>query len=391
MNNCKPSLNEDDVLTALYQGQLDQKPFTRFIKKLEARLGVDSVRLDIGVGKNNRAPVPLVDYKVPEEKALALFKLHQEYWRDYPIKDSLVAGDIYTLQQICSADERKKNRYIQALLTPFHIDNELVMAVSGPDQTPCLLRLGLPRGTAFTDDHITFITQLRPHLEQALQMHLQIHRPSSIVEQLSNTTDAMGTAYLILNAHGEVIQSNALAKMLAERGEYFLLRENKIHFPTRHHYNQYFSDIFQQALQWRDEELYRHPYTQNPAGEIPYHLMLIAGQQGRSADCLIQPLRAYPLYRNETSAHVMVLIVDNQRQMAAPVKLLMQRYQLSSTEALFSLMLANGNSIVHCANQLHLTEGSARTYSKRIYAKMGVHRQAELVQLLLKSVVTLAH
>ena len=47
-------------------------------------------------------------------------------------------------------------------------------------------------------------------------------------------------------------------------------------------------------------------------------------------------------------------------------------------------------NLADAARQIGLTEESARTYSKRIFAKTGTSRQPALVSLLLRSIATLA-
>lgn len=69
---------------------------------------------------------------------------------------------------------------------------------------------------------------------------------------------------------------------------------------------------------------------------------------------------------------------------------LRELFRLSPTEAELALRLADGQTIAEAAVEIAITEQSARTYSKRIFAKTGTTRQADLVRLLLRSVATLA-
>jgi DNA-binding CsgD family transcriptional regulator len=70
--------------------------------------------------------------------------------------------------------------------------------------------------------------------------------------------------------------------------------------------------------------------------------------------------------------------------------LIARLFGLTSAEARLAALLADGMSLAEAAAALAISEGSARTYSKRIFAKTGVSRQAELVRLVLKSVAALA-
>jgi len=69
---------------------------------------------------------------------------------------------------------------------------------------------------------------------------------------------------------------------------------------------------------------------------------------------------------------------------------LRELFGLSTTEARLALRLAEGRTLAEAAVEIPITLESARTYSKRIFAKTGTARQADLVRVLLKSVATLA-
>jgi DNA-binding CsgD family transcriptional regulator len=68
----------------------------------------------------------------------------------------------------------------------------------------------------------------------------------------------------------------------------------------------------------------------------------------------------------------------------------MDLFALSATEAALALHLAGGRTLTEAALALNLSEQTARTYSKHIFAKTGTHRQAELVRLILTSAAQLA-
>ena len=53
---------------------------------------------------------------------------------------------------------------------------------------------------------------------------------------------------------------------------------------------------------------------------------------------------------------------------------------------LLAILLSEGATLREAAKELGITENSARTYSKRIFMKAGVGRQADLIRLILRSV-----
>ena len=69
---------------------------------------------------------------------------------------------------------------------------------------------------------------------------------------------------------------------------------------------------------------------------------------------------------------------------------LAQLFDLIPCEARLALALSRGASIAEAAGELGITVESARTYSKRIYAKTGARGQAELVRFIHRSVLAIA-
>lgn len=67
-----------------------------------------------------------------------------------------------------------------------------------------------------------------------------------------------------------------------------------------------------------------------------------------------------------------------------------EMYDLSPVEADIALSLSRGRTMTQLAGDLGLSENTIRSYSKPIYAKLGVSRQVDLVRLALTSLARLA-
>ena len=65
-------------------------------------------------------------------------------------------------------------------------------------------------------------------------------------------------------------------------------------------------------------------------------------------------------------------------------------FGLTKGEARLALALSQGRNIVEAAIQLGFTVETARNYSKRIYAKTGTRGHADLVRIILASVIALS-
>lgn len=388
-------LVEDDVLSALYCGHNDALPFQRFLRALGRRLGVVLAGIDIGIGEEGIEPTAIFYYPVDSAKEVLLHQAHQQYWQQYPRPDNLQPGDIYQLHEIAS-DSWQDSPYYRQLMLPFQIHTEWVMVLSGPDNVVCLLRLGVTEKALLTPAHRAFLQQLRPYIEQALTLHKLIRRPQSIVDSLAAMSDALAIGFFILNGHGQVIQSNLAAENIVHHNKHLSLVDNCLKLARQSGYQKQFSAFIQQALDWRTEDMQRcnrlgveQYLAQAGTIKVPAYVLRIQPDSASATTLLIQPLRPSLAYRNETGAQLIVHLVDSAHDIFTAEKLVGDLYGLTPAEARLANLLANGYSIVEAANTLGLTEGSARTSTKRIYGKTGVSGQAQLVQLLLQSVARL--
>jgi DNA-binding CsgD family transcriptional regulator len=66
-------------------------------------------------------------------------------------------------------------------------------------------------------------------------------------------------------------------------------------------------------------------------------------------------------------------------------------YRLSPVETKLACLLTNGASLCEAAKEMRVKEQTARTYLKQIFLKTDTNRQAELVRLMLCSIVRTVH
>lgn len=76
----------------------------------------------------------------------------------------------------------------------------------------------------------------------------------------------------------------------------------------------------------------------------------------------------------------LVRLVDLAADQTSRKRVLQRAFGLSPRQAAFADLLGRGRSLKQAACDLGITEASARTYSKRVFEKLGVNRQSDLVR-----------
>lgn len=110
---------------------------------------------------------------------------------------------------------------------------------------------------------------------------------------------------------------------------------------------------------------------------------------GASATLLRMAVPHQPAVSADT-ASVVMLTREQRHAGEARTAVVQEQLHLSRGEARLAIELSEGRSIAEAAAKLNITIGTARSYSKSLYAKTGAQGQADLVRLVLTSVADLA-
>jgi DNA-binding CsgD family transcriptional regulator len=101
-----------------------------------------------------------------------------------------------------------------------------------------------------------------------------------------------------------------------------------------------------------------------------------------------KPLLAYPLGLKciadnpFADCRALLVLVDPEQRQAPPEATLRSAFGLTPAEARLASRLANGAAVETVSDALGITKTTARNQLKAVFAKTGVHRQAELVAML---------
>jgi DNA-binding CsgD family transcriptional regulator len=126
-------------------------------------------------------------------------------------------------------------------------------------------------------------------------------------------------------------------------------------------------------------------------GEAPALEAISVPRAGRPPlGLLARPFPDYFQFMLEPRPAVLLYLSDPAAESVAPEPLLQSLFGLTKSEARLTTLLVDGLKLAAAAEAMDITEGSARIYCKRIFAKMGVSRQTDLVKMVLNSVAVLS-
>lgn len=224
------------------------------------------------------------------------------------------------------------------------------------------------RRDSFESAELALFTRLAPHMIRATQLQLRLHHLALREELALAGLDRQDEGVILLDSDMAVLHVNSFAREILDARAGLSLNGAKL-------------------------------YTNGPSGSALRRLCLRAAQ-GTGGGLRIErdphaPLEiiATPWPRAASGwdpgwlglrrPAVALIITDALRMARRQQERLCRRYGLTPTEARLALEIAQGHGRVAAAARLGISVGTVRTHLERIFAKTGVHRQAELARLVI--------
>jgi DNA-binding CsgD family transcriptional regulator len=113
---------------------------------------------------------------------------------------------------------------------------------------------------------------------------------------------------------------------------------------------------------------------------------VLAVQRKRKRPLTLLIRASQTMVASETEHNVLIMVMDSALPVRAIESELRQLYGFSSMESRLAMLLIQDRELEECCRELTIRRSTGCTHLKRLFKKTGVHRQSELVTLLLKSI-----
>ena len=219
----------------------------------------------------------------------------------------------------------------------------------------------------FGPDALRLFKALSPHMTRAVRLNIRLVQGEADSVLSANLLQAMPTAALVVDADGRLLFANLAAELLFKAGRGLRLKDGVL-----------------AAERAEDAGNLRRLVTAclGDGRAFAPPSARLHGTSGRPLTLQAAPLqRRMPVL---TAGQPSDILFDaTERPPDDPTLRLRARYGLTAAEAAFALEIAKGDGKPAAAERSGITFATARTHLSRIFDKTGVHRQAELVRLIL--------
>lgn len=281
---------------------------------------------------------------------------------------------VFRLHDMLETNDVESHPHYQLCLRPAGIDWVRLFAIEGPRDYRLWVTISRchHRGD-FSDDEHALFGSLAPDFTLALGRIAAMERSALIERLYSRIIDKLDTICLAVDRGGRVLIDAAMLRDRDALGsEVWIDADDALRLRT----------ASQQRWLHRQLEAIADGATSRPVA------MRLADDSG--IDIMLVPLigAADALHAKHPVASV--YIRSRHAADARHLVQLVELFKLTASEARLALLLAFGHSLRDSAALLALRENTVRHYSKRIFAKMGVRGQPDMIRTVLTSVIMLA-
>ena len=367
------------LIPLIYSGLLDRTPWQQLLKSLREQMGSDVAAITLRPGNSNQSPVIIWDrlHPLTQEQISKARADHIRLLDDDPLSQALrQSGDIYTLEEVTSREDLECSDFYRFLMKPYGVEHQLGMCFTEPGGWTCTI--GLMRGgerPAFNVKDKEALLELLPHLERALAVLARLKNSEVECSVFEQALDKLGLGVILLDRHANVIDCNATAKSVLRQHDCLSIVNNRL-FSRR-----------DKAL--LDSATERAIKASESSPAISFVEAVRLSSSCDDLGLLIRSIDA-ELYQGDKSPKVIIYLSNPMRDNAVSVQLIRCLFGLTDTESHVAMLLCNGFTLNEISVKLGVADNTARVYSKRIFAKLGVGRQVELVRMILRSVALLA-
>src|SRR5690625_66524 len=365
----------DELLYAIYQGTLEERPWQSFLSRLRESFAASHATLLLRPPRQGDAGVVLNAVVVSPE----VFDDYNHNWFALDPFVDLPGGEVYTLREFVPAEDLAASAYYRDYVWSLGVI-DIMGADLDSEGMSARLRLTRSQGAGpFSEGDKAALQRLLRHLQLAIALHARLSSSETERQVFDDTMDRLATGVVILDSQAGILRTNQAAERLLGSSSILQVHQGRLR-------------LRQTAEQRAFRELFDAVVQAHLEGQpdLIRALRIATSDGGPGVGLLLRPLPRVPAADWGGNASVAVFLSDPSQRRSAPTEVLIQLFGFTPAESALALLLANGSSLDEAAGELDISRNTAKSHLSAIYAKTGVSRQGKLVQLLLKSVAPFA-
>ena len=362
------------LVSSIHHAVMNSEEWPNVLGRLAHTVGATIGTFVVSQPRSRRLSAPSIG---PNPAAVALY--HEHYWRIDPIVRALEearVGTVLTPRMVLAPAQMRRQEFYADWAVPNGAGDGIFASISRDSSTSCSLILaGPPRNEDIaTSERLRLVSLLVPHLRQAVQMHTLVETTKLERDNALDALDRAPYGVVALSAEGTVRFANRRALEISAMKDGIIVGTHGVQATARD------ADGSLQALITRvscDRDgigstgMVRVP---RPSVRRPFLVLAIP----------FSPARLEHFAGISGAPKVLVAIFDPAHQPRRAADVLADLFGLTPAEAAVSIRILSYDGLKSVADSLGVTLSTVRIHLQRVFEKTEVHRQSELVRLLLE-------
>ncbi|WP_298283365.1 hypothetical protein [Acidocella sp.] len=365
---------DDALIAALHEGPFEERLWGSFLDQWRARMHADYT--GIIFRPPDRPFAKVLEFFSGKRAPAELQKLYDEHLHKADPFETLhlqlQEGRLYALPELLNEADPVHAAFRHIMLEPSGINFMRLVRVTEPSGVSAWLSMARAEGD-FSAAETALFARLAKHFRQSLRGHIVLERQRQQSSVADDAFSRLNFGWITIDITGSIVEvSPAAQKMMTQHPGLAISKNGRL-------------AASQPAVQRKLSASLSH----TAAATTPRpHALTISDDPWLTL--LLVPL-VRPAASTARTPVMIAYLQGDTRATADRHEQIAELFGLLPSEARLAWALSRGQSIAEAAENLSITLGTARNYSKKIYAKMGARGQADLVRFILSSVLALAY
>lgn len=370
-----PRKELDEVVAQIYRATTEPEEWRAVIERIGRRIDANLAAVHVHAHAGDIEPASTVGAwgrRVPGLRDYESYYATRNVWLLHGAH-LLKPGAILTGEQMCPDEILLRSEFYLEFLRVLDVRYSIRAVLTSEPDPLAYFSAGRPhRSRPFGDGDRRILAAVTPHLIQALRIQSRLESIQARRHAASGTLERLPLAVIFLDRRCRVLEMNGSARRIVEAGDGVRLERGVlVAFDTR-------AEVQLQQMIFGAAALESGRFLQHGGA-----LSLPRPEGRRPLSAMVAPTGVTGIFPTSRSARVVVLIEEPPRAATSPCTAFAKLHKLSPAEAELASRLVGGMSLRQAASALDIRENTARSHLKRVFAKTGVRRQAELVRRVL--------
>jgi len=287
-------------------------------------------------------------------------------WTDYMVQ--VPVGALVQSSEILALDDLKRTVFFDEVLRPQDMAHNLMMSVARRKDFHAAFNMCRSERQGLLEaDGLHLIHRLYPHLRRSLLLAFRLDGYRALQQAKFDVLDRLAAGVVLLDRQARIVYANATARSYDSGA--LRLRNGSIGTHSVAHTRR-LGKLIQAALLGAPVAAMSVPRAAD-ARLVTILVLSVRGKDiGRFAEL------------NMPDAAVLLFLFDPANRTGLSIPRIMDAYRLTQAEARVALAAGSGMSVPEAATQLGLSPNTIKTHLRKVFAKTGTGRQAELAFLL---------